>query len=122
MMKQLIFFALIQFFSFGAFAQMDIPGDGGNLKASVSEDVGITNISIRYSRPAVKGREGKIWGGVVANGFNVFNISTGKPSSPWRAGANEATTIEFSTDDKSLPSFHVIFLHVCSCCILLLVS
>lgn len=99
-MKHVAFFFLVLLFALGAYGQMDIPGDGGNLKASVSEDVGITNISIKYSRPAVKGREGKIWGGVVVNGFNVFNLGTGRPSSPWRAGANEATVISFEHDVK----------------------
>ena len=81
-------------------AQMDIPGDGGNIKASVSEEVGITSITVNYSRPAVKGREGKIWGGVVADGFGAFNFLTSSMSSPWRAGANEATTISFEHDVK----------------------
>ena len=85
---------------FNAHAQMDIPGDGGNIKASVTEVVGITSISVNYSRPAVKGREGNIWGGVVANGFGSFNFSTGSMSSPWRAGANEATTISFEHNVK----------------------
>jgi len=83
-----------------ASAQMDIPPDGGNTTATISEDVGITTITIKYHRPAVKGREGKIWGTVVPYGFNVFNLVTGKPNSPWRAGANEATTISFEHDVK----------------------
>lgn len=81
-------------------AQMDIPPDGGNTTAMVSEEVGISSITIKYHRPAVKGREGKIWGGVVPWGFNAYNMSAGKPASPWRAGANEATTISFEHDVK----------------------
>lgn len=79
-------------------AQLDIPGDGGNVKASVTEVVGITSITVNYSRPAVKGREGKIWGGIVADDFGTFNFLTSSMSSPWRAGANEATTISFEHD------------------------
>lgn len=70
---------------------------GGNKKASVSEMIGITDVTIRYNRPGVKGREGKIWGQLVPAGFNDEGFGTSK-SSPWRSGANEATTIEFSTD------------------------
>lgn len=55
-------------------------------KATVKQVVGLTNVTIEYSRPGVKGR--KIWGGLVP--YNVV----------WRAGANEATKITFSTDVK----------------------
>ena len=53
-------------------------------KASVSYTVGLTNITITYGAPAVNGRV--IWGNVVPFG------------QIWRAGANEATTVSFSTD------------------------
>lgn len=63
-------------------------------KASVSQVVGVTQIDIAYSRPGVKGRQ--IWGGLVPYG------------QVWRTGANEATTIAFSTDvqveGKPLPA------------------
>lgn len=81
-------------------AQMDIPPNGFNPRATISEEVGITSITIKYSRPGVKGREGKIWGEVVANGFGAYNFSTGGLTSPWRAGANKATTIRFEHDVK----------------------
>ena len=32
------------------------PPDGGNKKATVSERIGITDVTIHYDRPAVKGR------------------------------------------------------------------
>lgn len=83
-----------------SYGQMDIPPNGFNPKATISEEVGITSITIRYSRPGVKGREGKIWGDVVAYGFNHFNFLTGNMTSPWRAGANLATLIEFEHDVK----------------------
>ena len=70
---------------------------GGNKKASVSEQVGLTNITIHYTRPAVKGREGKIWGGLVHTGYTDQGFGNTK-TAPWRAGANENTTIEFSND------------------------
>ena len=55
-------------------------------KAAVIQTVGFTDVRIDYSRPGVKGRE--IWGGLVPYG------------KVWRAGANEATKITFSTDVK----------------------
>lgn len=70
---------------------------GGNKKAAVTERIGITDVTIRYDRPAVKGREGKIWGQLVPAGYTDLQFGTSK-ASPWRAGANESTTIEFSSD------------------------
>lgn len=54
--------------------------------ASASQTIGVTEVSISYHRPAVNKR--KIWGGLVAYG------------AVWRAGANENTTISFSTPVK----------------------
>ncbi|MBK8610280.1 MAG: DUF2911 domain-containing protein [Chitinophagaceae bacterium] len=71
--------------------------DGGNKKASVSERIGITDVTIHYDRPAVKGREGRIWGQLVHKGFADLQFGSSK-AAPWRAGANENTTISFSTD------------------------
>ena len=68
-----------------------------SLKASRMQRLGIdTDITIEYSSPGVKGR--KIWGELVPFGLAPGNkYSKGKPF-PWRAGANESTTIEFSKD------------------------
>lgn len=71
--------------------------DGGNKKASVSERVGLTDVTIHYDRPAVKGREGKIWNGLVHTGFKDLGFGTSK-AAPWRAGANENTTFTFTSD------------------------
>lgn len=69
---------------------------GGNKKASVSEQIGIVRISITYSRPGVKGREGKIYNTPVAHyGFVDLGHGTSH-AAPWRAGANENTAITFS--------------------------
>tara|TARA_R110002167_G_scaffold205954_1_gene409935 strand:+ start:78 stop:1184 length:1107 start_codon:yes stop_codon:yes gene_type:complete len=76
--------------------QITFPADA-NKKASVSENVGITTVKIDYSRPQVNGREGEIWGKLVHYGFADLHYGTSK-AAPWRAGANENTTIEFSTD------------------------
>ena len=53
-------------------------------KAAVIQTVGFTEVRIDYSRPGVKKRE--IWGKLVPY------------DAVWRAGANEATKITFSTD------------------------
>ncbi len=73
------------------------PPNGGNKKASVSEMIGITEVTIHYDRPGVKGREGKIWNNLVHTGFTDLGFGTSKQA-PWRAGANENTTITFTTD------------------------
>ncbi len=78
-------------------AQLTALPRGGNKRASVTEQVGITNVTIRYSRPCVKHREGHIWGELIPTGFSQLGYGAKNPA-PWRAGANENTTIEFSTD------------------------
>ena len=75
------------------------PPSGGNKKALVGERIGITDVTITYDRPGVKGREGHIWGELVHTGFTDQGFGSSK-SAPWRAGANENTTITFSTDVK----------------------
>ncbi len=94
-----IFFAIAVVISIASLAQRPLttPPSGGNKKAAVSERIGITDVTIHYDRPAVKGREGKIWGQLVPIGFSDQGFGSSK-AAPWRAGANESTTIEFSTD------------------------
>lgn len=99
-MKHVLLSVVLAFTAIVAIAQMDVPSVGFNPRATITEEVGITSITINYSRPGVKGREGKIWGGVVAPGFGTFNFLTGKMTSPWRAGANQATVISFEHDVK----------------------
>ena len=70
---------------------------GGNKRASVSEEIGITDVIIHYSRPGVKKREGHIWGELIPAGYSQLGYGFKNPT-PWRAGANENTTIEFTTD------------------------
>ena len=98
-MKQKIYLAVAaMMISIYTFSQsLSIPPNGGNKKASVSERIGITDITIHYDRPGVKGREGKIWNNLVHTGFTDLGFGTSK-AAPWRAGANENTTITFTTD------------------------
>ena len=53
-------------------------------RGTVTQRIGLTDITINYHRPAVGGRE--IWGKIVPY------------SKVWRAGANENTTITFADD------------------------
>jgi len=102
---------LVSFLSLSSYAQimpLTVEPDGDNKKASVSEQIGIVKIAISYSRPGVKGREGKIWNTPVAHyGFADQGHGTSY-SAPWRAGANENTTISFShpvtIEGKDLPA------------------
>ena len=98
-MKQFLLTLLIGFITAGSFAQITLTQlpSGGNKKAFVGERVGLTDITIHYDRPAVKGREGKIWGQLVHKGFIDQGFGNSK-AAPWRAGANENTTIDFSND------------------------
>lgn len=98
-MRKLIFTLLLVNLVIAGFSQLTSPPDGGNKKAMVCERIGITDVMIHYDRPAVKGRDGKIWGQLVHVGYKDLGFGTSK-AAPWRAGANENTTIEFSTDVK----------------------
>ena len=78
-----------------------------SLKASVTQRLGTdVDITIAYSRPGVKGR--KIWGELVPFGLTPGNKYSDNKPYPWRAGANENTTIEFNknilVEGKPLPA------------------
>ena len=65
-------------------AQQNLTTPQASQKASVSQRIGLTDIEVVYHRPAVNNRV--VWGGIVPY------------DQVWRAGANENTTITFSTD------------------------
>lgn len=65
-----------------AFADLDLPRPSPFAK--VSQTVGLTDISVDYSSPGVKGR--KIWGTLVPY------------EKIWRAGANNLTKVTFGRD------------------------
>ena len=75
-----------------AAAQLKLPSVSQH--AVVSQTVGLTDITVTYSRPGVKGRE--IFGGLVPYG------------KVWRTGANQATQFAVTTDveieGKKLPA------------------
>ena len=99
-MKRIATFCSLLFSTLQLFAQLDLPASGGNTRAKITEEVGITDITIAYSRPDVNKREGKIWGELITYGYTSGNFNTGKNNSPWRAGANENTTISFEHNVK----------------------
>ena len=84
-MKNITLTTLLFFISITAFSQTASTylSHVASPQASVSQNVGMTNISINYSSPGVKGR--KVFGGLVP--YNQL----------WRAGANSPTRIKFST-------------------------
>jgi hypothetical protein len=83
---------------------ISLPPSGDNNKCVVTQYIGnVVKVTVAYSSPNVHApdgsdRTGKIWGttiahyGMVKQGFGLDNPS------PWRAGANESTSIEFSKD------------------------
>jgi Protein of unknown function (DUF2911) len=80
-MKKL-FLALLTGISLSATAQIRLPQPSPG--ASVSQVVGTTDISVKYSRPLLRGRD--VFGGVVAY------------DKVWRTGANGTNQITFSND------------------------
>jgi hypothetical protein len=83
-MKKLILLAISFLFALGTEAQIKAPQPSPVGK--ISQTVGLTDISIEYSRPSMKGR--KIFGGLVP--YNEL----------WRTGANASTKVTFSENVK----------------------
>src|SRR5436305_1833086 len=81
-------------------AVLDLPRDSQHAK--VIQRVGITDITINYHRPVVKGR--KVWGGLVPYG------------QVWRVGANEkrTTNLPIPWPGKANPWPRAF--KVCNCC------
>lgn len=79
------------------FSQAQINQPRGSQQATVSQRIGTSDVSITYSRPSVNGRD--IYGALVPYGMNNLGFGTATEA-PWRAGANENTTITFSDDAK----------------------
>lgn len=69
-----------------AWAQQALRQPEASPAAAVEQTVGLTTIKVTYHRPAVNGR--RVWGELVPFG------------EVWRAGANENTTVSFSSPVK----------------------
>ena len=81
-MKKLFLIAAMSLFTLGLYAQIETPAPSP--AAKMEQVVGLTDITIEYSRPAMRGRT--IFGDLVPYG------------KMWRTGANRNTMISFSTD------------------------
>jgi VCBS repeat-containing protein len=77
-----LFLALLTGISLSATAQIRLPQPSPG--ASVSQVIGTTDVSVKYSRPLLRGRD--VFGGVVAY------------DKVWRTGANGTNQITFSND------------------------
>ena len=111
MKNTLSLFALLAcallFCSAGVYAQtpgITVPPSGDNQHSIVVQYIGPIQISIDYHSPKVHNpaetdRTGHIWGEVVHYGFVDEGFGPTK-GAPWRAGANESTSITFSNDVK----------------------
>lgn len=91
-MKKTYFLLLFNFLFISAYAQVEAPQPSP--KGTLTQVVGLTTVSVDYSRPSARGR--KIMGGLVRYG------------DLWRTGANLNTTVSFSDDvnvgGKDLPA------------------
>ena len=81
-MRRLAIVLTLALAAFPAAAQLKLPR--ASQKATMTQTIGLTDVTINYSRPGVKGRP--IWGTLVPW------------DQVWRTGANEATVITFSDD------------------------
>ncbi|NBS18508.1 MAG: DUF2911 domain-containing protein, partial [Flavobacteriia bacterium] len=91
-MKKTYLLLLFNFLFISAYAQVEAPQPSP--KGTLAQVVGLTTVSVDYSRPSARGR--KIMGGLVRYG------------DLWRTGANLNTTVSFSDDvnvgGKDLPA------------------
>jgi hypothetical protein len=69
---------------FHGVAHADLKLPRASPSARVFQSFGVTDVTVTYARPGVKGRP--IWGALVPY------------DKVWRTGANDATVVEFSTD------------------------
>jgi Protein of unknown function (DUF2911) len=80
---------------------LTFPPNGDNPQAAVMQAIGPVRVTIDYSSPRVvrgaNDRRGKIWGELVPWGMSDLGLN-GCTSCPWRAGANENTTITVTHD------------------------
>jgi 5-bromo-4-chloroindolyl phosphate hydrolysis protein len=83
-MKKILTSCMVALLATSAMAQIKVPA--ASPAASVSQTIGVTDVSVKYSRPSLKGREaiGKL-------------LPYGKV---WRTGANQATQFTTSNDIK----------------------
>ena len=79
-MRYAYYFLILNFLCLGALAQVTTPQPSP--RGKVTQQVGLTEVELDYSRPSARGR--KIMGGLV------------RYDEIWRTGANQNTTVSFS--------------------------
>ncbi|MDT5272155.1 MAG: hypothetical protein QOH49_4341 [Acidobacteriota bacterium] len=100
-------FAAAALLALTAVAQAQLRTPRPSQKASVMQTIGVTDVTITYSRPGVKGRT--IWGdppAAAAAGTATLDDARTRPKDQvivpyghvWRAGANEATQFAVTDD------------------------
>src|SRR3712207_6830608 len=105
--KKLLPLAAAALLALASFAQGQVRLPRPSQKASVMQTVGVTDVTITYSRPGVKGR--KIWGDPPAGaaaGTATLDDARARAADAvivpyghvWRTGANEATTFAVTDD------------------------
>ena len=76
---------------------------GSSPTAEITQTIGLTDITVSYSRPRVIDGDldhtGKIWGNQVHYGFRKIGFGY-EQEIPWTAGSNKNTTITFEHDVK----------------------
>lgn len=98
-MKRVLFCTGLLFAATTLFGQMNMHSGPKSPPAKTSATIGGKNITITYSSPRVRGREGKI--------FTKDGLISHDPHYPvWRAGANAATTLK-TDGDIMLGNLHV---------------
>ena len=90
-MKKIILSLFVAVFAFSTNAQIKTPAPSPSQK--IEQMVGLTDVTLEYSRPSMKGR--KIFGGLQDYG------------KVWRTGANKNTTLTFSTRKSFRNSGHL---------------
>jgi hypothetical protein len=105
--RKFLFATVAALLAFASVAQAQVRAPRPSQKASVMQTVGVTDVTITYSRPGVKGRT--IWGDppagastsaatlddARARAANAVIVPYGHV---WRAGANEATQFTVTDD------------------------
>lgn len=86
-------------------AQITLPPSGGNQRSEVSQWMGLVKATFTWNSvdvhdPNGTDRRGHIWGELVPYGLNNegFGGSSKDNPTPWRAGSNENTIVQFSHD------------------------
>lgn len=82
--------------------RLSLPPAGDNQKTSITQHMGLVQVTIEYNSvdvhaPNGEDRSGKIWGQLVPWGMIDLGFAGGKKG-PWRGGSNENTTFAVSHD------------------------